>query len=184
LHWLIADANASLVAEPLERGLTLYDDPWGVLTNAPSFPHHVSRLADYMQLSPSDPHNRLCPEIPMQVYANGLGAMGLPGDFSSASRFVRAVFASGNTRREDTKKGSINRFFHVMDTVSVPNGCILRGDGKPIRTVYTSCMDAQRMRYYYTTYDSRGIRCVAPAQAALDGERPVRYNRVSCEGEK
>jgi choloylglycine hydrolase len=137
-----------------------------------------------MQLSASDPHNRLCPVIPMQVYANGLGAMGLPGDFSSASRFLRAVFASGNTRREDTKKGSINRFFYVMDTVSVPNGCILRGDGKPIRTVYTSCMDAQRMRYYYTTYASRGIRCVAPAQAALDGERPVRYNRVSCEGEK
>ena len=91
LHWMIADRSRVMVVEPLKEGLKIYENPAGVLTNSPEFPYHLNHLADLRHLRPESPEERFC-DIPCKSYSNGMGAMGLPGDFSSGSRFVKAAF--------------------------------------------------------------------------------------------
>ncbi len=174
LHWLLADRCESLVIEPTEAGLALHENPLGVLSNSPPFAYHLTRLAEFMQLGACEPVNRLCPDRPLVPYARGLGAIGLPGDWSSASRFVRAVFVKQHTAPA-AGEAAISRFFHMMGAVAVPDGCMVSEEGRPVRTVYTACMDAAAMRYYYTTYDASAIGCVAPDERALRGERVCSY---------
>lgn len=160
LHWLIADKSRAIVVESTREGLNVYDAPLGVLTNNPPFPYHLLNISNYMQLSPAPPQNKLYPSVKLGAYSRGMGALGLPGDFSSTSRFVRAVFAKSHTQAVATEDGQISRFFHVMGTVNQPNGCALTDKDKPVRTVYTSCACLESSTYYFTTYDCRRIRAV------------------------
>jgi choloylglycine hydrolase len=154
---MVADRKRCITVENGDRGLIIYENPVGVLTNSPYFPYHLTRLADYRGLCPTTPENRLSDHSP-EVYSRGMGAIGLPGDYSSSSRFVRAVFVKSHTSRTSEP---VSRFFHVMDSVKVPLGCIKCDSGKDVSTVYTSCADPEDGIYYYTTYGSRGIHGVA-----------------------
>lgn len=179
LHWMIADGRSSAVAESTAKGFRIYDNPVGVMTNAPLFPYHIARLREFASLSPYSPENRLCPDIDMKDIPRGTGAIGLPGDWSSSSRFIRAVFAKNHTVRSNTRDGVISDFFHIADSVSIPCGCMRAGGGKSVRTVYTSCFDLERGAYYYTTYESRSIRCVS-----FDALDPTSCDLVELKMEK
>lgn len=168
LHWIIADKSGSLIAEPTVEGLVLYDNPVGVLTNEPPFPYQMTHLCDFLHLSPTPLENRLDPDAPLRPYSRGMGGMGLPGDASSASRFVRAVFAKTHTVWDKGKE--IDGFFHVMDTVAQPKGFARIEEGKPIYTVFTDCMDLSSLSYSYTTYDCRSIRTHFLQDYDLDGD--------------
>ena len=184
LHWIFADKNGAIAVEPLEIGLKIFDDPFGVLTNSPPFDFHATRLTEFLGLNSYPSQNSLFPDANLCQYSRGMGAMGLPGDFSSSSRFVRAVFAKAHSRLTD-KNDEISRFFHVIGTVSQPNGCALTDAGVPIRTLYTSCADADTLTYYFTTYDCRRIRAVRMDQEnssgsslavfSMDGKEDVLY---------
>ena len=171
MHWFFADSKGSLVAEPDEGGLRVYENPFGVLTNSPPFPHHILRLADFSALSPAPPENNISVH-PIPLYSRGLGASGLPGDWSSISRFVRGVYASTHTKGEN----DIGRFFHVADTVSVPMGCIQAENGRDVYTVYTSCGDTSRFAYYLTTYESDKIFGYKPTGGELTSNRLIVKN--------
>ena len=159
LHWIFADESGAIAAEPLANGLRIYENPFGVLTNSPPFDYHATRLADFLALDSAPPKNTVFTEADLRPYSHGMGAMGLPGDLSSASRFVRAAFIKSHTRLTDSES-EISRFFHVIGAVSQPNGCALTESGMPIRTIYTSCIDASEQVYYFTTYNCRRIRAV------------------------
>lgn len=161
LHWIISDKSGSLVLESTAEGIKLYDDPFGVLTNSPPFPYHITNIRNYLSLSSFQPKNKIYPEAELAPYSRGMGAMGLPGDASSASRFVRAVFSNTNTEHTNEKLSEISRFFHITDTVSQSLGFARTDEGKPIYTVYTSCIDTSDMSYYFTTYNCRRIQRVA-----------------------
>ena len=160
LHWLIADKSSAITVESGKGGLKIYQNPFGILTNSPPFPYHMTNILNYLHISSSTPHNLLCPNISLTPYSRGMGGLGLPGDFSSSSRFVKAVFAKNKTLHEDDVLKEISRFFHIMDTVSQPRGCVEAEDGRPVSTVYTSCADTDSGIYYYTTYYCRKIRAV------------------------
>ncbi len=166
LHWLFADASGAIVAEPREDGLVVCDDPFRVLTNEPDLSYHQKNVSCYMGISARQPKNSICPSVDISPFSRGMGAVGLPGDYSSASRFIRAVFAKSHTVGED----EVSRFFHVMDTVSVPLGCIITDDDKPVCSVYTSCADADTLTYYFTTYSCRRIRAVSLSDSASNGD--------------
>ncbi len=166
LHWLFADRQGAIVAEPLKNGLEISQDPFRVLTNEPEFSYHQKHVSSFMHLSASTPQNLLCPSVTISPFSQGTGAIGLPGDHSSASRFIRAVFSKSHTSGEQ----EISRFFHVMDTVSVPLGCVVTDGGKSVCTVYTSCADADTLTYYFTTYSCRRIRAVRLTEAAKDSK--------------
>jgi choloylglycine hydrolase len=133
------------------------------MTNSPSLDHHAVRAAEYSYLSPERGDNTLAPEIKLAVMSRGLGAYGMPGDFSSNSRFIRALFMKNHTRVGVCSE--VERFFHIMDSVSVPLGAVLTDEGRAVYTVYTSCMDTRSGIYYFTTYQNRGIRAVKLSEA-------------------
>ena len=168
LHWLIADAHGAVTVESAKEGLKLYDNAVGVLTNAPDFPYHMTHLADFSRLDSAFLKNSLCPSIDLPLYSRGMGALGLPGDPSSASRFVRAVFAKYHTLPDTDELAPVSRFFHVMDTVAQPRGLAITEDGRPVFTVYTSCIDTAQGIYYFTTYDCRRIRAARLHSADLE----------------
>lgn len=171
LHWMIADKSRCITVEYTESGLNIYENPVGVLTNSPCFPYHLTRLADYMGISAETPENTLSDYTP-EIYSRGMGAVGLPGDYSSSSRFVRAVFVKSHT---SPSEDAVSRFFHIADSVAVPMGCIMTDCGKPVSTVYTSCADPEFGRYYYTTYGSRAIHRAKFDPSALDSEALIKY---------
>ena len=169
LHWMIADREGSFVAEPTAQGLQLYDNPADVLTNEPPFPYQMLRLSEAAVLSPTQPKNTLCPDLSLPLYSRGMGAIGLPGDASSSSRFVRGVYTRCHTILEHDEE--IEGFFHILDTVAQPKGFALTDKGEPIYTVYSDCMDLSALRYSYTTYGCRSIRTRSMQEYDLDGNR-------------
>ena len=156
MHWIISDSNKSLVIEPTYNGLMLYDNPTGVLTNSPEFPVQLHNLNNYMSLSARDPQNNFSPKLQLEKYSRGMGAIGLPGDYSSQSRFVRGVYVSQNVSVCDTEEESINQFFHVLSAVEMPKGCVVTENGLE-HTVYSSCINAHSGIYYYKTYGNNNI---------------------------
>lgn len=170
LHFLISDRNESLVLEPMKDGLRIHDNPVHVLTNNPPFDDHLLNLSNYMMLSNQPPENRLDPTLDLKPYSRGMGAMGLPGDLSSASRFVRAAFMRANSLCDNTPDGGVTQFFHILGSVAHPRGSVMV-DGKPEITVYSSCCNTTRGVYHYTTYENRQITAIDMHKEDLDGAR-------------
>lgn len=164
LHWMIADKSSAIVVESGVNGLKIHKNPYGVMTNSPDFNYHKANLCNYMGISGETPENRIC-NVDLEIYSRGLGGFGLPGDFSSASRFIRGVFLKNHTVKEND---SIGRFFHIMDNVSVPKGCIMTDTSKAVYTIYTSCMDMKNCEYNFVTYENRFIKKVVLYDYELD----------------
>ena len=159
LHWIISDKKGSIVVETLKDGLKLYENPFEVLTNNPTFDFHRTNASHYMGLSTGQACSQFKGHIPMHNYSLGMGALGLPGDFSSSSRFVRALFVKENSVCECEEKSSVNQFFHILNSVAMPKGCVLAHNGFEY-TLYSSCCNADEGIYYYTTYDNLEITAV------------------------
>ncbi len=179
LHWLLADKEEAITIEAVREGLKVYDNPVGVLTNNPPFDMQMTMLAQYQQLSPRDPENHFVSGLELTPWSRGMGAMGLPGDLSSGSRFVRAAFTAGNAEPGKDKEDAVTQFFHIMETVSQTRGCCRLPDGSCECTLYTSCCDTEKRIYYYTTYGNRQISAVALYGEGLRGENLVRYPLIT-----
>jgi len=175
LHWLLADRREAVVVEPLRDGLRVYDNPVGILTNNPPFEQQLFRLNAYMSLSAGPPENRFARGLSLTAYSRGMGALGLPGDLSSGSRFVRAAFVKLNSVSGDSEEESVSQFFHILGAVEQQRGCCrLEGGGYEV-TLYTSCCNASRGIYYYTTYGNRQITAVDMRRENLSARALIRY---------
>lgn len=175
LHWIIADKNEAIIVESMKDGLKVYDNPVGVLTNNPPFDKQMFELNKYMNLSPKSPQNNFSNKLNMEYYSRGMGAIGLPGDFSSQSRFVRVGFVKMNSVSGDDEKSSVSQFFHILNSVDQQRGCCDVGDGKYEITIYTSCCNASKGIYYYTTYNNHQITGVNMFKENLDGDKIIKY---------
>ena len=173
LHWIIADRDEAITVECVRDGLKVYDNPVGVLTNNPPFEQQMFALNNYRNLSPKQPEN--CWSIPLNAYSRGMGALGLPGDLSSQSRFVRVAYTKMHSLSDDTETQSVSQFFHILGSVDQQRGCCEVAQGKYEITIYTSCCNADKGIYYYTTYDNHQITAVDMHRENLDGETLVRY---------
>ena len=181
LHWLIADRNEAITVESVADGIHVYENPVGTLTNNPPFPEQLFRLNDYMHLSRKDPENLFSAGLSLSRYSRGMGAMGLPGDLSSQSRFVRVSFVKMNAVSGDSAQESVSQFFHILGSVDQQRGCCDVGDGAYEITIYTSCCNADRGIYYYTTYDNHQITAVDMNKENLDGKILARYPLIKGE---
>ena len=181
LHWIIADRNEALTVESVMEGIKIYDNPVGVLTNNPPFNEQMFQLNNYMNLSPQAPQNHFSDKLPLHASSRGMGALGLPGDLSSQSRFVRAAFVKMNSVSGDSESESVSQFFHILGAVDQPRGCCDVGDGKFEITIYTSCCNTDKGVYYYTTYDNHQITAVNMYKENLDDSYLVRYPLIHGE---
>ena len=175
LHWIIADANRSVTVEAMADGLHIHQNPLGVLTNNPPFDFHLYHLRNYMQVGAEQAKNRFSQNFELTPYSNGMGGIGLPGDFSSASRFVRAAFVKLNSVAKDTEEESVSQFFHILSSVVMPRGSVTMPDGRHEITLYSSCCNAELGIYYYTTYDNSRICAVKLRQENLDSHLLISY---------
>ena len=175
LHWLVADRSGCIAVEATADGLHVYDDPVGVLTNNPPFPQQMFALNNFMHLSPKQPENLFSDALPLTLYSRGMGALGLPGDLSSASRFVRAAFTRLHSVSGEGEADSVGQFFHILGAVEQQNGCCEVHPSEYERTIYTSCWNADRGIYYYTTYTNRRISAVELRREDLDAAALIRY---------
>jgi len=147
-----------------------------VLTNNPPFDVQLEKLNKYSFLTAGVGEGTDEKAIGYSTASYGLGAMGLPGDFSSSSRFVRADFVRKNSVTNSDELSSVGQFFHIMSSVGVVKGACKDGEGRDHFTVYTSCMNTDKGRYYYTTYGNRRISCVDMHRCSLDGEALQRFS--------
>ena len=175
LHWIISDETASITVESIADGLHIYDNPVGVLTNNPPFPQQMFQLNNYMHISSKQPVNTFADDLTLTAYSRGMGALGLPGDLSSASRFARVAFTKMNSISGDSEAESVSQFFHILHSVEQQRGCCDVGGGKYEITIYTSCCNADRGIYYYTTYGNHQITAVDMHAEDLESEELVRY---------
>ena len=180
LHWIIADRDISVTVEQTKAGITVYENPIGVLTNNPEFNMQLINLSNYMGVSPKEPENRFSDKINLQPYSRGMGGIGIPGDLSSMSRFVRAAFVKLNSIYGNTEKDAVNQFFHVLYSVYQQKGCT-EVNGMYEMTNYTSCCNTDRGVYYYTTYNNSTINAVDMYRENLDGDKIIAYAAVESD---
>ncbi len=178
LHWIIADKEKSITIESLQDGLKVYDNPVGVLTNNPTFDIHMFNLNNYMNLSIEEPINNFSKKLNFDTYSRGMGAIGLPGDLSSASRFVKATFTKMNSLSGDSESESISQFFHILNSVAQQRGCVHMGEDKYEITIYSSCCNMDKGIYYYTTYENSQITGIDMHKENLDGTKLINYDLI------
>ena len=170
LHWQVAGPDGRVIAEPMEDGLHFYDDVAGVLTNNPPYPYQVMNLNNYRGLSPRTPENTFAPALDLKVYGQGFGGLGMPGDVSPMSRFVRVAFCKQHAVFPDSRDGQVTQFFHLLDAVSMVRGTVITPEGRCDETTYSCCYDAKERVYYYKTYDSGCLHGVRLTEELAGGD--------------
>lgn len=179
LHWMLSDGNKSIVIEAMEDGVHIYDNPFHVLTNNPPFNYYLMHLNNYLHLDVNNPTNSFAKDVNLKAYGQGFGGIGLPGDYSPTSRFVKAAFLRANNWHQEDDDGKICQFFHILDNVSMVKGAVITPDGKPDYTIYTCCVDTQKGIYYYKTYDNNQIQAINMHDVDLDSKLIFSYELVN-----
>ncbi len=177
LHWMISDRDSSIVVESVAEGLKVYDNPAKVLANNPPFPFHLMNLQNYMGVTARPPVNLFSDELELKPYGLGMGSIGLPGDVSSPSRFIRAAFTRFNSVSDGTEEDGVSQFFHILGSVSQTRG-VSGIDGEYEYTMYSSCCNTDTGVYYYTTYGNSRITAVDMKQCDPYGGAVVTFPLV------
>ena len=171
LHYLISDKHQSITVEPREDGIKIYDNPVGVLTNNPPFDVQLFALNNYLNVSNEDPlKNKFLKTYDINIYSRGMGGIGLPGDLSSQSRFVKASFVKMNAISKDDEISSVNQFFHILHSVEQQRGVTKLEENKYEITIYSSCMNPKKGLYYYTTYNNHQINVINMFKTDLNSD--------------
>ncbi|MDO4759682.1 MAG: choloylglycine hydrolase [Candidatus Saccharibacteria bacterium] len=168
LHWLIGDKNRSIVVEYSEKGMEVFRNDTDVLTNQPGYNWHKENLRNYMNLSSQVPKEVKWGEATMNPFGAGSLMRGLPGDYYSPSRFVRAAFLNTHYPTQSTEDGNVSRLFHTLTGVAMIDGASAMADGTFEKTIYTSGYSASSKTYYYNTYGDPSIRKIALGDYDLD----------------
>lgn len=167
LHYIFADKNESIVVESSYKGLVIYDNQFDVLTNNPDFEYHKNNANRYLNLTNQYPTNKI-PNLKLEADSVGFGSMGLLGDYSSSSRFIKAFYLAKfvNLPKEDSKK--IATFINCLTSLSFIQGVCKSVKGEFERTLYSSCMDLTNLTYSYKTECGLSIHSINMDEPSLD----------------
>ncbi|MGE5261535.1 MAG: linear amide C-N hydrolase [Actinomycetota bacterium] len=175
-HFFLQDkAGKSLVVEPVDGTLKVYDAPLGVMTNAPTYDWHMTNLANYINLSVKDIESAKVGPVTVNSFGAGAGLLGLPGDFTPPSRFVRAAIYSQAAAPNATAEDAVLSAFHILNQFDIPKGSVVNsagGEAMDETTEWTSVADLKNLRWYFRTFEDQSIHMVDLKQAvqAANGE--------------
>jgi len=176
LHWILSDKTGkSIVVEPLEKTIKVYDNPAGVMTNSPDFSWHLTNLRQYIGLQTNQLQPVRWEGLELSAFGQGSGSVGLPGDFTPPSRFVRAAYWKNNITGIETERDGINGLFHILSTCDLPKGAVVTPDGLEDVTIYTSAMCIESGTFYYHGYDNRQITAIHLFHEDLDAHSIKTY---------
>ena len=176
LHWIIDDNDESIVVESRKEGIFIHQNTVRVLTNNPPFEYQMDNLKNYEHLRNDNKEIDIVDSPFYTSYSLGLGGVGLPGDFSSMSRFVRCVFNLKNSICEKDELSCVGQFFHILASVSVVQGSCIADNGACHITKYSACTNTQKGLYYYTTYKNQQITCVNMHSIDLNSDKITRFS--------
>ncbi len=180
LHFMISDKKESIVVESTKDGLRVFDNPVEVMTNNPTFDFHLTNLSNYMNCSPIDmDEGSITSLMKVKALGHGVGALGLPGDTSTTSRFVKAVFLKSHAVSDGGEGSNLSTFFHLLDSVSVVKGCAVIDDGRYDYTTYASCMSLDEAIYYYKSYSNNQIHGITLFKEELDSKNLITFKLVT-----
>jgi choloylglycine hydrolase len=168
MHFSVMDASGkAIVIEYTKDGLSIFDNPLRVMTNAPTFDWHMTNLRNYVGLSAFGKPARNIAGIDFQPIGSGSGLIGLPGDFTPPSRFVRAVAFTQTARKTSDGPETVYEVLRVLDTFNVPLPAAGSPDIDPLQqadmrssTIWSSIADTRNLVYYYHTQNNRTVRKV------------------------
>lgn len=160
-HWIVADRSGrSIVIEKTKEKLSIYQNKIGVLTNSPPFDWQTTNMRQYIPLSPYQPKDVYWCEQKLTPVGNGIGTLGMPGDYSPPSRFIRIAFAKTNMSLPEDEDRGISEFYHMLNNVAAVNGSVITRTCEKETTLYSSCMNLQKGIYYYNTYYNNRINAI------------------------
>lgn len=165
VHWRFTEASGrQIVLEIVNEVMHFYENPLGVLTNSPGIEWHWANLNNYINLQPGSVPEHAFGPLEMKNFGHGSGMLGLPGDFTPPSRFIRAAFFQLTAPQQADAEGSIFQAFHILNNFDIPTGTeVAWGKAStdlPSATQFTVASDTHnRMLYYRTMYNSN-IRCI------------------------
>lgn len=159
LHWIVTDKTGkSIVIESTKQGLMVISNPVGVLANSPEFTWHYTNLRNYMMITPESPELKKWGDLTLKALSKGTGASGLPGDFTSTSRFVRITYAKSFMKLPETREEMILACFHIMKLVTIPKGIVIASNDQLEYTQYINFMNLNTGSYYFTSYYNNEIK--------------------------
>jgi len=163
-HYIVYDkSGASVVIEPLNGTLKLYENRLGVVTNSPTFDWHITNLNNFVHLTPYNVPPVQFDGMTFIPFGQGSGMSGLPGDFSPPSRFVRAAVFSVTAIPPPNAQEAILQTFHLLNSFDIPVGIIrttINGVVHTDTTLATAVRDPQALRFYYKTYEDQTIKMI------------------------
>ncbi|MCU7701509.1 linear amide C-N hydrolase [Enterococcus gallinarum] len=146
-----------------------------MLTNNPSFDYQLFSLNNYRSVSNETPKNSFSNKIDLDAYSRGMGGIGLPGDLSSTSRFVKATFTKLNSKTGDSESESISRIFHILGSVEQQKVYVMLVMENMNTLIYSSCCNVDKGIYYYRSYEDSQINAVNMNNEDLESERLISY---------
>jgi penicillin V acylase-like amidase (Ntn superfamily) len=173
LHWIVGDATRSIVVEHTSDGMHVFDDDVDVLANQPGFAWHHENLRNYLNTSPEFPEEVELGRAHLAPFGSGSHMRGIPGDYYSPSRFVRAAYVNDHYPTKASEEENVSRAFHTLQQVAMVDGCAAMGSGEFETTIYTGLFSSRTTTYYWNTYDDPTIRSVALADRSPDGTELV-----------
>ncbi|GEM05338.1 choloylglycine hydrolase [Halolactibacillus miurensis] len=178
LHFILSDEHESVVIESTTRGLEIYEDTLGVLTNQPTFDFHMTNLNHYLHLSPKQPVNTFDDALALTPFGQGAGSIGLPGDSSPTSRFVQAAFLKAHAKQEQEESKAVTQLFHMLDRIKMVKGTVILPNDRLDLTTYSTVMALDTGMYYYKTYNNSQISAVSLDQEDLDQDQLIHYDLI------
>ena len=164
IHWRIGDKSGAQIVLEIEDGVAhIYDNPIGVITNAPNFPWHLKNLSNYINLTPVNPAAHKMADFMVNPIGHGNGFLGLPGDFTPPSRFVRVAFFKSTAPMLATARETMLQCFHILNNFDIPIGMNFPKNeipNLPSATQWTSVIDLTNKVVYYKTFDNNNIRMI------------------------
>ena len=169
LHWIVGDGKRSIVIEAMADGIHVHHDGVDVLANQPTFDWHTENLRNYLSMDPRVPEPVKWRTQELSAWGSGSGMRGIPGDYSSPSRFVRAAYTNAHSPAQKTEESNVSRLFHTLDSAAMVDGCALMSNGQYEKTIYTSGFSAKTNTYYKNTYEDPAIKSYRMADFDLEG---------------
>jgi choloylglycine hydrolase len=187
-HYIVHDASGkSIVIEYVGGKLTVYNNPLGVITNSPAFDWQMTNLRNYLNFSMTNAPPVKLGSVTLEPFGQGSGMLGLPGDFTPPSRFVRAVAFSHSVLPSKTGHDAVLEAFHVLNQFDIPKGAArehekdAHGNVMADYTLWTAASDLKKKQYYFRTYDNSQIRMLDLMKMDLDAKDIV---KMSIKGEE
>ncbi|MCD9153677.1 choloylglycine hydrolase [Aeromicrobium duanguangcaii] len=174
LHWIIGDATRAIVVEYTSEGMQVFEDDVDVLANQPGFGWHHENLRNYLNVGPEFLEDVVVGRAHLAAFGSGSRMRGVPGDYYSPSRFVRAAYVNSHYPDKTTEEENVSRAFHTLQQVAMVDGsAAMGGSGEFEKTIYTGLFSGRTGTYYWNTYDDPAIQSVALADHEPDGSKLV-----------